>query len=186
MNATDLMIQEFDIPTETLPICTDAQEIENSAETMTVQSPEGYEKGARALAVIKMTKKKVVNALKDQKAHAHKVHSAICKYESKISAPLEHAEDVLKEKMSDWYLKEQEYEEEAISLGQKITSRIPDPDNIGIRENWKAEITDESKIPQQFWSVDKKKLAEFAKTNKGMIEVDGVEFSKGISIINNS
>ncbi len=186
MNATDLMVQKFDVPKETLPICTDAQEIENSAETMAVTSAEGFEKGAKALAVIKFTKKKVVNALKDQKTHAHAVHKSICEYESKISAPLEHAEDVLKEKMSDWYLKEQEYEEEMLASGKKITSSIPKLDNIGVRENWKAEVIDESKVPQQFWSVDRKKLAEYAKTNKGMLEVDGVEFKKGITIINNS
>lgn len=186
MNATDLVVQEFDIPSGTLPICTDAQEIENSAEVMTVDSPQAFAKGAEALAVIKYTKKKVVNALKSQKQNAHKVHSAICKYEAKITEPLEHAEDVMKKKMSAWYLKQREIEDTKIANGEVCVSVIPETPNIGVRENWKAEIIDESKIPIRFWSVDKKKLAEYAKMTKGVIDVDGVEFSKGITIINNS
>lgn len=186
MNATDLMIQDFDIPKGTVPICTDAQEIENSAEVMIVKSPEGFENGAKALAVIKNTKKKVVNALKEQKAHAHKVHSAICQYESKISAPLEHAEDVLKSKMSEWYLSQKLFEEAQLATGMKVVSAIPETPNIGIREKINVEIVNEDKIPSRFWSVDKKKLAEYAKTSGGMIEVEGVEFSKGITIVNNS
>jgi hypothetical protein len=186
MNATDLMIQEFDIPKETIPICTDAQEIENSAEVMVVNSPEGFQSGARALAVIKHTKKKVVNALKEQKSHAYQVHSAICKYETKATEPLDHAEDVVKEKMGEWYMKQKAFESEQIELGEKIVSLIPNAENIGIRENIKVEILDESKIPQRFWSVDKKKLSEFAKSNDGMLEVEGVHFVKGVTIVNNS
>jgi len=186
MNATDLVVQEFDIPETTLPICTDAQAIESSAEVMTVDSPKAFVKGAEALAVIKYTKKKVVNALKVQKQNAHKVHSAICKYEAKLSEPLDHAEDLMKQKMSDWYVNQKEIEDTKIENGEVCVSVIPETPNIGVRENWKAEIIDESKIPQKFWSVDKKKLAEYAKQTKGVIEVGGVEFSKGITIINNS
>jgi|GEM_PF-6002429 len=186
MNATDLMIKEFDIPKETIPICTDAQEIENSAEVMQVNSPQGYENGAKALAVIKHTKKKVVNALKEQKSHAYQVHSAICKYETKATEPLDHAEDVLKDKMSTWYMGQKEFEEAQLATGMTVVSVIPETPNIGIREKINVEIVNEEKVPMRFWSVDKKKLADYAKTSGGMLEVEGVHFSKKVIIVNNS
>jgi len=186
MNVTDLAVTEFDIPPETISVFTDTQEIENSAELMVVDSPKQFSKGAQALAVIKFAKKKIASVLKEQKQKAHAVHSAICAYESQLSAPLEHAESLMKEKMVCWRTKQIVEEETKILNGEICVSVIPDAENIGWRDYWKAEIINESVIPQRFWSVDKKKLSDFAKTNKGLVEVEGVEFVKGMTIINNS
>lgn len=186
MISAELTVKGFDIPQETTSLADGAKEIEVSAENLEVDSPAQFSQAAKALAVIKYAKKKLVGMLKPQRQEAHQVHSAICAYESELSAPLDHAEDLMKSKMIHWYTEQKKFEETAVDSGQVFVSVIPDAENIGWRENWKAEIVNESVIPQRFWSVDKKKLSDFAKTNKGLVEVEGVEFVKGMTIINNS
>jgi len=186
MTSTEFAVKEFDIPRDTIPLCDDAEEIEISAENLEVDSPAQFSKAARALSVIKYAKKKLVSMLKPQKQAAHKVHSDICEYESKLAKPLDHAEDLMKSKMVHWYTEQKKLEESSIDSGEIHVSVIPDAENIGWQEIWKAEIVNESLIPQRFWVVDTKKLSAFAKTNKGLVEVAGVEFTKGMTIKNNS
>ena len=160
--------------------------IEMMAESMVVDGPERFSRGAEVLAIIKNMRKKVVDILKPQKQEAKKVHSQICDYEGKLTDPLDHAEEITKAKMVEWMEQQKELEEIAIVDGETLVSVIPDCLNIGFREGWKADVIDEASVPRQFLSVDKKKLADFAKQTKGVVPVKGVDFNKTISIINNS
>lgn len=48
---------------------------------------------------------------------------------------------------------------------------------ISYRESWTYKIIDQDKVPDEFWIIDEKKLAKFAKAMKEQAKVEGVVFS---------
>lgn len=74
--------------------------------------------------------------------------------------------------------------EEAIEVAAAVpviplpTVQVERPKVAGIshRQNWKARVVDPMKVPRQFLMVDEKALNAYAKSTKGAVPVEGVEF----------
>ena len=175
---------KFSVPDEIVDISSKVEGIEILAEALIVDASSKFSAGASLLGEIKTNRTGVKEALKDQKTEAHKKHKQYCDLESKYTYPLNHAEDILKSKMGEWAEVQKIKEEEARSDGINLPSLIPDTENISIRENWKCRIDDATKIPKEFLTVDIKKLNAHAKSTRGAVPVEGVEFFKSLTIVN--
>lgn len=73
---------------------------------------------------------------------------------------------------------EQAIEAAVVPVVPLPTVHVEQPKVAGIsrRQNWKARIVDQMKVPRQFLTVDEKALNAYAKATKGEVPVDGVEF----------
>ena len=175
---------KFSVPEEVADMSRTAEGLEITAESLMIDSPFKFSAGATLLHQIKTTRNSVKDALKEQKTDAHKKHKQYCDLESKYTDPLNHAEDILKSKMGEWVEVQKIKEEEARAKGENLPSVIPDEGNISIRDVWKCRIDDATKIPKEFLTVDIKKLNAHAKSTRGTIPVEGVEFFKSLTIVN--
>ena len=57
-----------------------------------------------------------------------------------------------------------------------IPTEVPKIKGISIRQNWKARVVDETKVPREYLSVDMVKLNGLARAMKDQAKVSGVEF----------
>lgn len=171
----------IDVPVEVSNLSHANNQFEVEAECLIVDSPTKYLFAGSALGQIKFNKKIIQDALKKQKSGARKVHKNWCDLENKYVEPLDHAEEVLKEKCVTYYDQVKKAEAESDSNAPSII-----PTNAGItpKTTWKAEVTDASLVPREFLVVDYKKLADMAVELKGAIEIEGVRFYPKTSMIN--
>lgn len=175
---------KFGIPDGMVEASQKAEGIEILAESLIVDSPMKFSSGGCLLSEIKTVRNGIKDVLKDKKAEAQKKHKAFCALEQKYTDPLDHAEELLKSKMSEWVTGQQVEEQEAKDKVSNAPSVIPSDNGISVREMWKCEIIDKNLVPREFLSVDTKMLNGLAKSTKGAIEVEGVRFFKTNTIVN--
>lgn len=61
----------------------------------------------------------------------------------------------------------------AIALTRQVT---PVVEGQSFRKHWKHEVMEPSMVPDEFWIIDEKRLAAYAKAMKENAKVDGVRF----------
>lgn len=172
---------EIDVPIEVSNLTPVANELEIEAECLIVDTPAKYLFAGSALGQIKFNKNQIKDALKKQKSDARKIHKDWCSLENKHLEPLDHAEEVLKEKCVFYYDKVKKEEAESDT---NAPSKIPSNAGIHPKITWKAEVIDVSKVPREFLVVDMKALNDMAEELKGAIEVTGIKFFPKTTIIN--
>lgn len=110
---------------------------------------------------------------------AHKTSTAA---RGKMLNPVEKAERIAKDKVKAWDMlqieaaREKQKEAESASDRNVAVPDAPKPDDITYVDNWKARVTDESKLDRQYMVPDMEKLTKLAKAMKGENAPDGVEF----------
>ena len=58
----------------------------------------------------------------------------------------------------------------------QLTVVQPVIQGVSTRTIWKFRIVDESKIPREYLSPNEVKLGAFARSTKGLVAVEGIEF----------
>jgi hypothetical protein len=183
MNET-VETDKFSVPEVMIDASVKADGIEILAESLIVDSPAKYSAGGSLMGEIKTVRNGIKDALKDQKTRANKAHKAFCSLEQKYTDPLDHAEELLKQKMAEWVTVQQLEEQVAKDNGSNAPSVIPSDNGISIREMWKCDVEDLEKIPREYLVPDLKMLSGLAKSTKGAVEIEGVRFFKTNIIVN--
>lgn len=69
------------------------------------------------------------------------------------------------------------YQKDLVKVEVKsVVSKVPYVEGLATRKNWKFRVTDESKIPREYLTIDEVKLGQVARSKHDEVDIPGVEF----------
>jgi hypothetical protein len=196
---------------------TKSNDLVTQAQSTAIKTQGQYINAAEFLKSIKTLKKEIVGTFKPIIDKAYAAHKEACSQKNKYLSPLEGAEKLINNKMSDWddeqerkrRLEQAKIDEKARKEAEKLAERAkkaeekgntekadelkeqaqekeiavpvappatPKVEGLSKRVIWKAKVTDPNKVPREYLTVNMTLLNTIARSTKGTLKVEGVEF----------